>query len=113
MTKIVHVPTLQKRILDAASDLDSLSPELEAMMFAIYSTALLCMQDDDVEKYLQETKAVLVARYRQCTQQALVNAGVLGTSELMVLQAFIFFIVCAEGIFFPSGLKVIIYTDIP
>ncbi|OKL63292.1 hypothetical protein UA08_01712 [Talaromyces atroroseus] len=99
--KIVHVPTLQKRILDAASDLSSLSPELEALMFSIYSTALLCMQDDEVEKYFEESKPTLLSRYRQCTQQALVNAGVLGTSELMVLQAFVLFILSIRLVYNP------------
>jgi hypothetical protein len=98
LTKTIHVPTLQKRILDAASDLSSLSPELEALMFSIYSTALLCMQDDEVQKYFDESKSTLLTRYRRCAQQALVNAGVLGTSELMVLQAFVFFIVRTESV---------------
>lgn len=92
LTKIIHWPTLQKRILDAASDLGSISPELEALMFSIYSTALLCMQDDEVQKTFEESKSTLLTRYRQCAQQALVNAGVLGTSELMILQAFVLFI---------------------
>lgn len=93
LTKIIHVPSLQQQILNAASDLGSVSPEMEALMFSIYSSALLSMQVDEVQKYFKESKSTLLAQYRQCAQQALVNAGVLGTSELMVLQAFILFIV--------------------
>jgi hypothetical protein len=96
LTKTIHVPTLQQQILNAASDLSSLSREMEALMFSIYSSALLCMQVDEVQKYFKESKSTLLARYRQCAQQALVNAGVLGTSELMVLQAFVLFIVCIQ-----------------
>jgi hypothetical protein len=69
---------------------------MEALMFSIYSSALLCMQVDEVQKYFKDTKSTLLARYRHCAQQALVNAGVLGTSELMVLQAFVLFIVRIE-----------------
>ncbi|EEA27260.1 hypothetical protein TMatcc_004455 [Talaromyces marneffei ATCC 18224] len=99
LTKIVHVPTLQQQILNAASDLQSLSPEMEALMFSIYSSALLCMQVDEVQKYFKESKTTLLARYRQCAQQALVNAGVLGTSELMVLQAFVLFILSVRLVY--------------
>lgn len=73
-------------------------------MFSIYSSALLCMQVDEVQKYFKESKTTLLARYRQCAQQALVNAGVLGTSELMVLQAFVLFIVRIEINFFGNDL---------
>ncbi|KUL86058.1 hypothetical protein ZTR_06438 [Talaromyces verruculosus] len=101
LTKIVHVPTLQQQILDAASDLGSLSPEMEALMFSIYSSALLCMQVDEVRKYFKEPKSTLLARYRQCAEQALVNAGVLGTSQLMVLQAFVLFILSVRLVYSP------------
>jgi hypothetical protein len=93
LTKIIHAPTIQQRILDATSDLKSVSPELEALMFAIYCSAFLSMSDEDVRKLFDEPKSTLLSRYRQAVQQALVNAGVLGTSELIVLQAFLLFIV--------------------
>lgn len=51
------------------------------------------MSDEEVRKLFDEPKSGLLSRYRQAAQQALVNAGVLGTSELIVLQAFLLFIV--------------------
>ena len=93
LTKIVHVPTLQHQVLNAASNLESLSPEMEALMFSIYSSALMCMHVEEVNKHFKESKSTLLLRYRQYAQQALVNAGVLGTSDLMVLQALILFVV--------------------
>ncbi|EED19691.1 conserved hypothetical protein [Talaromyces stipitatus ATCC 10500] len=101
LTKIIHVPTLQQQILDAASDLSSLSPEMEALMFSIYSSALLCMHVDEVQKYFEDSKSALLTRYRQCAQQALVNAGILGTSELKVLQAFLLFIISVRLVYNP------------
>jgi hypothetical protein len=93
LTKSVHAPTVQQRILDATSDLSSVSRELEALMFAIYCAALMTLTDDEVVKTFGETKTKLLTRYRLCAQQALINAGVLKTSELVVLQAFIIFLV--------------------
>lgn len=58
------------------------------------------MQVDEVQKFFKESKSTLLARYRQCAEQALVNAGVLGTSELMVLQAFVLFIVRINAEFY-------------
>jgi hypothetical protein len=94
LTKSIHVPTVQQRILDATSDLASVSRELEALMFAIYCAALMTLTDEEAVKSFGETKTKLLDRYRNCARQALMNAGVLKTSELVVLQAFLIFLVC-------------------
>ncbi|KAH8694981.1 fungal-specific transcription factor domain-containing protein [Talaromyces proteolyticus] len=104
LTKFIHAPTLQQQILNATSDLSSISRPLEALMFAIYCAALLPMQDDEARKSFHESKSTLMARYRQAAQQALVNAGVLGTSDLMVLQAFLLFIISARLAYSPHVL---------
>lgn len=94
LTKSIHVPTTQQRILDATSDLASVSRELEALMFAIYCAALMTLTDDEASKSFGESKTAMLTRYRNCAQQAFINAGLLKTSELMVLQAFLIFLVC-------------------
>lgn len=93
LTKMVHAPTLQQRILEAASDLDAVSRELEALMFAIYYAALMPMHEAEALKIFNAPKKDLLSRYRACAEQALVNARVLGTSDLRVLQAFVIFLV--------------------
>ena len=93
VTKIIHAPTLQQRILAACGDLSSVSKELEALMISIYCAAVTSLKDDDVQKEFGEPREKLLRRYRQGAQQALINAGVLKTSDMMVLQALILFIV--------------------
>lgn len=87
------MPTVQQRILDATSDLSSVPRELEALMFAIYSAALTTLSDEEVAKTFGKTKTMFLARCRQGAQQALINAGLLKTSDMVVLQAFVIFLV--------------------
>lgn len=103
LTKIIHAPTLQQRILDASGDLGSVPKDIEALMFAIYSAALTSLDDDEVLQSFGESRDKLLALYRQGTQRALVNAGLLSTSSMMVLQALVVFIVSPSPRFYTSA----------
>ncbi len=92
LTKIVHVPTLQPRILDASWDPGAISKPLTAILFAIYSLAVASMSADECQASLGETRGVLLARYRSATLRALVAADFLTTRELEVLQALVLFL---------------------
>lgn len=84
---------MQQQILDAASDLVKVSKGLESLMFAIYHFAVTSSSSDYCESTFGEAKSTLLARYRFGTQRALIRVGYLRSSELVVLQAFVLFLV--------------------
>ncbi|KAJ5120045.1 hypothetical protein N7448_010714 [Penicillium atrosanguineum] len=92
LTKILHAPTVQQQILDAMSDLSSISTELEALMFSIYCISLVSLPAADVEKSFGESKKKLLPRCRRGVQLAFRNASFLRTSSVMVLQAFMLYL---------------------
>ncbi|KAK7402581.1 hypothetical protein QQX98_011686 [Neonectria punicea] len=92
LTKIVHVPSLQQRILDASWDPSTASTSLKAVLFAIYTLAVSSMSADDCLASFGETRSALLMRYRAATFQALVEADFLRARELEVLQAFVLFL---------------------
>lgn len=93
LIKIVHTPTLQPQILEAIGDLPGIGKELEALIFAIYCIALVSLRADEVEKSFGESKKKLLSRCRRGAQLALSKASFLRTSNLMVLQAFMLYLV--------------------
>ena len=93
LTKIIHAPTMQQQILDAASSLENVSKGLESLMFAIYNFAVTSSSNAYCESTFGEAKSTLLARYRCGTQQALIRVGYLRSSEMVVLQAFVLFLV--------------------
>ena len=48
LIKILHVPTVDAIMLDARRDLDKLSPGTEALVFAIYYSAVISLEPDEV-----------------------------------------------------------------
>ncbi|CAJ2500729.1 Uu.00g035820.m01.CDS01 [Anthostomella pinea] len=93
VVKILHVPTMSKAIRELRTNMSSIPPGLEALMFSIYYAALTSMEDEEVKMNFNAEKGDLISRYRYATEQALAKAHFLTTSELVVAQAFVLFLV--------------------
>ncbi|KAK9366916.1 hypothetical protein V1509DRAFT_628349 [Lipomyces kononenkoae] len=87
LVKILHAPTVQQLIVEASGSLAEISASMEALMFAIYLSSMVSLPNEECESIMGESRATLLARYSTATEQALTNAGVLRTSNMMVLQA--------------------------
>ncbi|OJJ45916.1 hypothetical protein ASPZODRAFT_152870 [Penicilliopsis zonata CBS 506.65] len=90
LIKIVHVPTLQQRVLDG--DVADLSASLSAMLFSIYMLAVTALSPEECLSLFKEPRDELVTRYRNATLRALVAADFLTTRDLEVLQAFVLYL---------------------
>lgn len=89
LTKVVHVPTLQPAIQKAASDTTSIPRTFEALMFAIYSAAVMSLTDEECGHKFSEHRRTLLSRYSSATKRALSKAKFMGTISLVVLQALV------------------------
>ncbi|KJX92284.1 hypothetical protein TI39_contig5877g00001 [Zymoseptoria brevis] len=92
--KLIHIPTLEPTILSAANHLPNLSKGFECLLFAVYYGATTSLSGRECLLKLGEEKSVLLSRYRFAVEQALARAGFLNTEELVVLQAFVIFLMC-------------------
>ena len=93
LLKLSHITTLQAQIISAGANTAKIPKPLEALMFAIYFSAITSMTDDEVNNTLGEDRAILLAKYHSATQQALINAGFMRSTELMVMQAQLLYLV--------------------
>ena len=89
LTKVVHGPSLQSAIQKAIVNLSSVPRSLEALLFAIYSAAVVSLKNHDCERRFGESRKVLLSRYRLATKAALSRARFIGSADLAVLQAFL------------------------
>jgi hypothetical protein len=94
LLKVSHAPTTQAQVLHAKDDLENVSRATEALMFSIYFASVTSMDDDQCRDMLGQEKSILTEKYWFATEQALARAGFLNTPELVVLQAFVLFLVC-------------------
>jgi hypothetical protein len=94
LVKVIHAPSMEPTILQAKDRLDKIHRGLETLMFAIYYGAVTSMWEEECRAFFGEEKSVLLSRYRFGVEQALARADFLQTDEMVVLQAFVLFLIC-------------------
>ncbi|KAF3074184.1 Transcription factor vrtR1 [Trichoderma lentiforme] len=87
LTKIIHAPTLQEKILGAAWTAESIAKPLEATIFAVYALAVASMKPTTCLEVFGENRSVLLNRYRSGALRALSCTNLFSTRDLEVLQA--------------------------
>ncbi len=52
LLKVTHTPSIQGRIIEAASRITAINPVLEALMFSIYSTSILSLETEECSQHV-------------------------------------------------------------
>ncbi|KAK7419938.1 hypothetical protein QQZ08_010641 [Neonectria magnoliae] len=103
LTKVVHVPTLRLVIQKAASDLEAIPRSFKALMFAIYSAAVMSLNNDECKQRFCESRKTMLSRYIAATRAALSRARFMGTTSLVVLQALVLYLLSVRDIHEPRA----------
>jgi hypothetical protein len=93
LMKVLHVPTVEPLILHAAKNLDLVAQRLQPLMFAIYFSVVLSLSELECLQLLGGKKDNLLRSYKSAMDQALAQTAFLETEEMIVLQAFVIFLV--------------------
>lgn len=93
LLKVTHTPSLQCRIIEAASNLAGINCTFEALMFGIYSIAIMSITTDECQTAFGSSREELLTKYQFGCQQALLNCGYLRTGDRECLTAFFLFLV--------------------
>jgi hypothetical protein len=97
LVKVFHAPTVQQHITDVVGNMDTIPRNLEALLFSINCITVESMDDGQCLAIMGQSKTRTLQRFRTGAQQALLNANLLRSSDLMVLQAFSLFIMSLQG----------------
>ena len=97
LIRIFHAPTVQQQVLDATADLDNVSKGVEALMFGIYTMAIASFPEFECVPIFGDTKETLLKRYQSGSRLALQRAGLLRSSDLTILQAYVLYLVSELG----------------
>ncbi|KAK0121231.1 hypothetical protein ONS96_011408 [Cadophora gregata f. sp. sojae] len=92
LLKVTHTPSLQGRIIEAASNISNIEPPLEALMFGIYCMAILSIDENICQSTFGSPKEDLAIRFQFGCQQALLNCGFLRTADRECLTALVFYL---------------------
>jgi hypothetical protein len=87
LLKVTHTPTLQGRIIDAASNVANIDPPLEALMFSIYCVSIFSLDDAECQKLFAEGREQLLSKYQLGAREALLRCSFLKTESRECLTA--------------------------
>ncbi|KAH8664705.1 hypothetical protein BX600DRAFT_381388 [Xylariales sp. PMI_506] len=93
LLKVTHTPSLQPRIIEAASDVRNINANLEALMFSIYAMAIRSLGDEDCQLMFATSKKDLLTRFQFGCKEALSNALFLRTDSLECLTALYIYLI--------------------
>jgi hypothetical protein len=92
LIKVLHKPTVEMIL---QTDFGTLDKSMMALLFAIYVSAVTSLTDDEVLSNLHLDRAEVIKNYKFAVEQALVNANLLETQEIVTLQAFALYLICS------------------
>lgn len=101
LTKVVHVPTMTIGIRRAMENPETIPEDMEALVFAVYNTAIMSLSPQDCERLLGKRRATLLEEYASATAAALLRADFMGTTDLAVLQALILHLLSVRDLYEP------------
>lgn len=93
LVTVLHKPTVQRHLTEAAYHWDTLDKDSEALVLAIYLITIVSMPPDECQSQLGESRGAAVKRYRFAVEQALAKGNLLNTQSLMLLQAAVLFLI--------------------
>ena len=112
LTKLIHAPTTQQRLLDASANLESISKESEALMFAIYFSAFQSMSADECQSIMGEGKGALIRKYHPAVRSALLRANLTSSLNILVVQAFVLYLLSVRQYHEPNSLWILTGTAV-
>jgi hypothetical protein len=96
MMKVWHLPTFYSACVESVQNPQSVSKSMEAAMFAFYSVTISTLKEEESQELFGVQKSTMYTLYRSAARQALVNAGLMSTSNLNTLRAYAIFMVSCK-----------------
>ncbi|UPX11902.1 uncharacterized protein EKO05_0002486 [Ascochyta rabiei] len=93
LVKVLHVPTFEQTFSDALAYPEKVGKGLESLLFAIYYGAVTSTIAEECLERWGEERSSLLNRYRFALEQALARANFLYCDEIVILQAFVIFLI--------------------
>lgn len=92
LVHIFHMPTLVASYWDAVASPESLDRNTEALLFAIYYSAVISMESQQCEELLGFSRAAAVKHNQFAVEQAMARANLLNTQSVVLIQAVVLFL---------------------
>ena len=93
LTKIIHAPTVQPYVMEAAANISSVPVRHQALLFSIYTMAIVSLSDHECLKLFDMSRDIALHRYTLGAKLSLIRFNFLRNYNMVTLQALILFLV--------------------
>ncbi|KAI0525711.1 fungal-specific transcription factor domain-containing protein [Xylaria bambusicola] len=97
LTKVIHVPSVQPKLVEATTDPSSIPKNVDALLFSIYAMGVVALNEKECQQQLGCGKEEAYQRFSTGCRIALMRIGILKTYDLVVLQALVLYFFSLSG----------------
>ncbi|KAI0398287.1 fungal-specific transcription factor domain-containing protein [Xylariaceae sp. FL0594] len=97
LTKVIHVPSVQPKLVEATTDPASIPKNVEALLFSIYVLAVVSLSEKECQQQLGCPKDEAYQRFSTGCRIALMRIGIMKTYDIVVLQALVLYLFSLAG----------------
>ncbi|KAI1264358.1 fungal-specific transcription factor domain-containing protein [Xylariaceae sp. FL1019] len=97
LTKVVHIPTVQQYVVDAATDITKVPLNYQALIFSIYAAATLSLTSQESIQLLNMPQEEALNRFIKATKLALIRMNFMKNHNMAALQALCLYMVTING----------------
>ncbi|CAK7266283.1 hypothetical protein SEPCBS57363_002012 [Sporothrix epigloea] len=97
LTKVIHVPTLQPYVVEAASGSSNVPPSVKTLLFAIYTLSTVSMTPDECLSMLGYSRETALQRFSSGVRLCLLKTNFLKSYDLETLQALVIYLISLQG----------------
>ncbi|KAI1109377.1 fungal-specific transcription factor domain-containing protein [Nemania sp. NC0429] len=91
LIKIIHAPSLQPYVMDAAADITKVPLAYQALLFSIYTMAVISLTPQEAIQLLGTTREEALSRFTRGTKLALTRSNFMKTYNMTILQSLLLY----------------------
>ncbi|KAJ0273171.1 hypothetical protein COL940_010016 [Colletotrichum noveboracense] len=99
MTKVIHVPSLEPLVFEAATDHGNVVPDFEALLCSINVLAIMALSEAESEQILNVPKNAALRKASLALKKAVSKVDFLRKYNLTILQCLVLYLVSLQGQF--------------
>lgn len=93
MTKVIHVPSLEPLVFEAATDHGNVAPDFEALLCSINVLAIMTLSEAESEQILNVPKNAALRKASLALKKAVSKVDFLRKYNLTILQCLVLYLV--------------------
>lgn len=93
LTKVIHVPTLQPYVMEAATNMDNIPLNYQALLFSVFTMAVVALSEVEAVQMLGVSRDEALQKFSLGTKIALNKFNFLKNHDMAALQSLLLYLV--------------------